>query len=586
MRDLVTPVGTSASDLLCDATAADDFWQWLPRSDPLAAQKALSEALGSLVARGNPSVDQLQAVLALDQQAQVLVDALLINFVPGDAESPTLERAYWQSAFELCRAFGHAYGYCLRSVRDRDCYRRWREYLPSMLVRLFQHRQCELLLRPYVDDLSTRFSWLGVHEAYQYAHSHGMLQRPLPVSRCRAKVKEESTLEREYVHVLLQGLMSGGHFSPHDAFLVSQGMPRWCGALTLQPHQVSVAEDRFVVDLNSDAGLSRSSLEPASTRLCIDTSPALASIRNELADLRDSNNAPHIRSAPGRGRQLKVLRKVSSLITPKPPRVARRGERKPVTLAVEILIGLTQVIGALRNKPRPARTTESPATPVKPAAPPALETHQSTLTMFGGFTAVRTTGLAGSENTVSGMSTGDFDAGYPLWKVVDRSDSGCRLQGQVFDSNWVIPGTLIAFREDATTPWTLAVVRRVEKQADSRADIGVEYVGRNPRGVKITLDEASDESHAGSPEGDQPSFAALYLAESTEHPVMPIKTLILPVQNVPPDGRLKLRSKAAIYSIRLGDPLEEQGDFIWSPFNIVERSSRAEPESDKAASAP
>jgi hypothetical protein len=70
---------------------------------------------------------------------------------------------------------------------------------------------------------------------------------------------------------------------------------------------------------------------------------------------------------------------------------------------------------------------------------------------------------------------------------------------------------MIAFRDDAAAPWTLAIVRRVERQAENRVDIGVEYIGRKPRGVKITVSAPAGDSDAQ--ESPTSSFAALYLPE-------------------------------------------------------------------------
>ena len=509
MLGYVIPVGKNATDPLSDVTAADAFWQKLPRTDPVAAQKALSGALADLVARGGANVGRLRALLALDQRARKLMDALLVNYVAGDAESPSLEKPYWQAAFELCRSFGQAHGYFVRSMRDTLLYRGWLEYLPFVLLRLFQHRQIELLLRPFVNELSTRMDWKELHEAYQYADSRGLLRQPLPLSRCRARSKVESTLEREYIHVLLQDLMNAGQFPPHDAFFASQRIPRWGRALALDSHTVGDPEHRFVVDLDGDGGLARMSLESAGTLVYVDATSLLQSIRDEIASLRDSSDSAHDPSAVGRDRQTKLLRKLDMLFAPKPPLVARRGERKPAALTVEIVMGLEHVIRALRKQP-PRAIAASPL-----AAP---EIEEITITEFGGFTVVPMGGSPNDGNTLAPGPIGDLEAGYPTWKLVDSSASGCRLQGQIFGSNRVTPGALVAFREGAASTWTLAVVRRVEKQAGNRAEIGVEYVGKDPRGVKVTVAAVSNGSDGAASDSQHPHFAALYLPESAKQP--------------------------------------------------------------------
>ncbi len=141
----------------------------------------------------------------LDQRARNLVDGLLIHFV-APYTLPSLEKRYWQAAFELCRAFSQVHGHFLRMMRDSLLCRGWREYLPQVLLRITQHRQTELLLRPFVDDLASQPTWTELHEAYQFAHSLGLLHKVVTVTRCHAQSAEETTLEREYIHVLVLGL--------------------------------------------------------------------------------------------------------------------------------------------------------------------------------------------------------------------------------------------------------------------------------------------------------------------------------------------------------------------------------------------
>ena len=58
--------------------------------------------------------------------------------------------------------------------------------------------------------------------------------------------------------------------------------------------------------------------------------------------------------------------------------------------------------------------------------------------------------------------------------------------------------------------------------------------------------------------------------------VLPFKTLLLPMRRYAPDEHLTLRSVSALYTIQLKEPIDEQGDFIWSPFEIVARRLRTD----------
>jgi hypothetical protein len=168
-------------------------------------------------------------------------------------------------------------------------------------------------------------------------------------------------------------------------------------------------------------------------------------------------------------------------------------------------------------------------------------------------------------------ASGESEAPYPPLTMVDRSDSGCRLHGAMNPANPVTPGALIAFREHSAGTWSLGVVRRVRKRlGGKRMEIGVEFVGSDARRIVVAT-----ETGAEGPEQPQAAkeerFAAIFLPESANYPVVPMKTLVLPVRGLAAGHRLCVRSRAAVRTIVLGEPFEEQADFMWSPFDIVDR---------------
>ena len=559
MLSFVTPARSDAADRLADLASADAFWQSLPRTDPIAAQKAVCGALAESIARGRPSVPRLRALLALDQRAGALVDALLINYDAGDEKPPSLEGPHWQAAFALCLSFGQAHRRFLASMRESVFFQGWRGYLPQVVLRMLHHRQIELLLRPFVAAPSTRSSWKELHEAYRFAVSQGGPRQRLAITRVHSRQKVETTLEREYIHLLLQDFINGGHFPPHDAFWANRNIPRWCEKTVLEPHDALRAAHRLVVDPDGDAGLARATPESADTCLDLDPAPVLDSMRDEIASLGDVPGEPGKGSSWARERRRKLLRKLAVVCAPERQVIPRRGERKPVALTIEVVAGVAQILRNLRDGPQGAFV----------AAPrPAAGIEDITITAFGGFTEVPAGVYPNDGSTVAQWSTRAVDALRPPMTMVDRSDSGCRLHGPTGDASPITPGALIAFRDGVASPWTLGVVRRVKKRlGGKRVEIGVEFVGNDPRRIIVAVPDSA----AGPPGGESSRCAALYLPQSTQHPVLPIKTLVLPARWFAPEDLLTLRTNTAVYTVRLKQPLEEQGDFLWSPFEIVHR---------------
>ncbi|HVN36043.1 MAG TPA: hypothetical protein VMU96_12415 [Casimicrobiaceae bacterium] len=559
----MTPVRSDASYPLTDADAALSYWQALPKDDAIAAQSAICKVLAEQVPRGIPSTHRLQALLVLDQRARALVDSLLTNEGGARPSAKTTASRSWQGAFELCRSFGRAYGMLVRSIRDNGEFENRRDLQSLVLLRFFRQRQLELLLRPFTDERAPAFAWKEIHDAYVLAQSRWLHREPIPVKREQSSATVEVRLEREYVVVLMQELLSSGQFPPHEASWINRHLPRWCLAMTLVRDESPAGANRFVVDPGSDVGLVRSNGEPVETWLRLDMTPVLKSLSAQIASLRDATERPPQGSTLRRARQLKVLQKVNALCSAERPVITRRGERKPTAVTVEVAVGLVEVLRRVRNRPEDVIA----AVPI-----PSPRTSEGV-----------TIGAFGDTTGQGAYSVMQSSTGAPLLTMVDQSDSGCRLQGAALISNPALPGALIAFREDATLPWSLAVVRRAKKRlAGRRIEIGAEYLGTGPRWVVIVVDDSA--ATPGNPaEREAPRFAGLYLPESDQHPLLPIKTLVLPTCGLSPGDRLSVRSRRSVYTVRLKEPLEEQSDFIWSPFEILDRWVKDEPASDQAA---
>jgi hypothetical protein len=147
------------------------------------------------------------------------------------------------------------------------------------------------------------------------------------------------------------------------------------------------------------------------------------------------------------------------------------------------------------------------------------------------------------------------------------------LRGRTAELNRVIPGSLLAMRASDAAPWTLTVVRRVRRLMVDHVEIGVEYVGHNPRYVKIVTDQGRDPA-SGADGGAEPRcVGALYLPPSERFPSTPIRTLLLPAGCFRSNGTVTLLASNAVYTLRLNEPIEHQTDFVWTSFTILAKST-------------
>ena len=254
-------------------------------------------------------------------------------------------------------------------------------------------------------------------------------------------------------------------------------------------------------------------------------------------------------------RRLALLSKLKIVFAPKRPRFKRRGERTEVaSMSVQAMIGgLSSLFRMLRNESR--REAEVVTSP----SPDVVEITISDVSNYAG---VRRS--PSSDGSMGALPLASFDVPQPLWEVRDRSESGCRLRGRTLNPRQSLPGSLMAFR-DNDAPWTVAIVRRFSKIVGDNVELGVEHIGRDPKRVVLLAHDNKDTGNA-----KRGKIVALYLPESDAYPRIPIKTLIVPADEYSPGRVLTMLSTTNETAVRLKEPIEQQRDFVWTSFDVVD----------------
>jgi hypothetical protein len=502
-------------------------------ADPVEMQKAVCDAISRLIRDGQPEISQLDALLALDRQAYPVIDLLLTQYVEDDGHIGSFEWKAWHSALRLSQSFCQAYEYFLHHIPTATG-DNWTDHEPLVRAQLFHHRKVEFLLRFLRYKKRSPELWRQLHQMYRRAHDG--------TGKIDGNRRTTGPLEQQYLQILLLEAMNSGRFSPREALWAHRWFARWCSAPGLQLSQFTgrgcVEAKGFVVDLGGADGLKRPPAGggdlPAGNLLYFDSSPLIAMIDQEKASLWDGATLPNGATPAARAGQLALLNKLAILFASNPIDIERRAERKPVALAVQAIVGFRRIVDELcRN------------------GPPSFAT-------------------AGNAGSIALPITGVFDGIPRVWQVKDRSDSGCRMRAQIDSLNGVIPGSLIAVRDSETAPWIVSVVRWFRRLMVDYVEIGVEYLGREPRFVKLVTDCDRDLSAGEAPPLASKCFAALYLPPSAEYPTMPIKTLLLPAHNFKADSDVTLLSSNAIYRMRLNEPIQQQFEYVWTSFSLID----------------
>jgi hypothetical protein len=527
-------------------------------TDPTETQKAICEAIAELI-QGQPEISRLEGLLALERQTQPVIDLLLTQYVEGDAHIGSFEWKAWNAALRLSQSFCQAHEYFLgRIAKIANDY--WTDPEPLVRVQLFHHRKVELLLRLLRYKKRSPEIWKQLHQMYRLAHERDLR------SGLGRTIGE---LEQQYLQILLLEAMNNGRFSPREALWAYRWFARWCGGpalrLSAANGSVHVEPKGFVIDLGGTDGLKRPPVaagdHPAGDLLYFDSSPLRPIIDQETASLRDSATLPDGVTPATRAGQLALLSKLAILFAPVPVDIKRRAERKPVALAVQAIAGFQYIVGELhRNGQRQSEAFSSAEAAVT----------EDAIASFARPSLSPIFPATGNGSQIPPAMAGVFDSLPQIWQVKDRSDSGCRMRAQIDDLNGVIPGSLIAVRESQTAPWIVSVVRWFRRLMVDYVEIGVEHLGREPRFVKLVTDGDGDVPAAEAPNFASRCFAALYMPPSAEYPTMPIKTLLLPANDFRTDSDVTLLSSSATYRMRLSAPIQQQFEYVWTSFSLVD----------------
>jgi len=542
----------AADDPLSSAEAADALWLRVGQTEPLAAVRAVCDALAQSIERRDPHIDRLRSLFVVDRRAQMLLERMLLELASIAAAAPAQERQIRHAVFELSRALAQGYHRFLQHARSSWFRNDWTDAVPAILVRLFYHRQVELLLHLLRYEHWPHGRWRESHDIYRWWRR---IAPAAPVRNVGEAAATVPTPDNMYTRMLLIQRLDCGQFTAPELTFARKRIARWSGLVSLSPLAPGAAIPRhaYVVDLAGADGLRRASgARDHGEHLWLDTTPIAAAIRQELDELRGS--------APGaRAGRIALLSRLGDLFASASERVERRGARKPVSLAsVQATVGgLTSIFAMLRAQSQPGLPRDARRVPTLLAQPP----------IGIGREAPGQDPMLDDDSSRFPATT-SFGVPQSAWQLRDRSDSGSRLRGRVSNPRRTLPGSLLAFREDGNARWMLGIVRRLARLPGSNVEVGVEHLGRDPQPLMLTPRDAA------ALQGEtQDRFPALYLRDCATRVRMPMEALIVPAACFEPGRIFTAVSSSGETSVRLGEAVERLADFVWTAFDLVGTST-------------
>jgi len=341
--------------------------------------------------------------------------------------------------------------------------------------------------------------------------------------------------------MLLLMRLDSGNFTPDQVEWVANQLADWAPTLALS--SVPTESAGFFVDLAGAQGLRRRDKPPVGGHVMyVDTGPVYTRIVERLRWLPETDDEkPAPGDLPAREQRLLLMR-LAALFGPDALAHAPRASRQSADEHVRVVSGLhalTRAVAEIDRLPDAVRT------------PGIVASYDEATLINPGINP------ASIERRVRGTR----------WKMVDRSESGCRLMAPAKEAPAKL-GELLAINDGDN--WILGVVRRMQRQQVDEMTVGVEIVAR--RLVRVLMRSWAAPADLARAAHDRPFFG-IYLPAAPENRQSSQRSLIGPDDRFTPGGMIELDTGSARYLIRFTQTLERQTGWTWTLFNAVRKLS-------------
>jgi hypothetical protein len=554
--------GKPSKDPLADAKTAARWLGGFPANDPLAIHAAVLAELGRVTERdAKRTPSRLEAVFHLDAHTEALRKMLTSQYLDHGNRSTRVENQLWQALFDLAQGLLLCYQVFAREVSNHPQSNKWQSLLPELIARQIIHQGFDAKIRLFRYEQRIPGKWSDLHGLFQMACS-AQIERQAVAALPEGAT---TTIEQEYLRVLVLQLMNSGNLTPRHLEWVSEQLSEWCAPLRLSIESSTVTT--FYVDLGSREGLKRRGPQPLEGRvLFLDTRPLHAVLMQNVVMLdQQVRNNPLSDRTPRRAEQLSLLTKLASQVDPEFKPFVRRGERTSAEGNLDAIIGFSKIAGFLRDD----------------EMLPLIEGKRTSGRTFGDSVEIATFGRMRNEQArpleMARRRLSNYAAPGGSWEIRDVSQTGFRLVAPMSAINAVTLGTLAAIRPPNQTLWTLGIVRRMKRLTTERAEIGLQVIANNLVGVELLEQRRNDDDYSVDGEAttvNNRRFNALFLSLQKRESEPVVQTLVVPPGEYQPGRRMRMNVGQVSKKIAFGRLLEQHPDWVWATVESFEQAPR------------
>lgn len=537
----LTGKGKTHSDPLTNIKTATRWLNNLPGGDAFQSQNSILNELKrfneNLLTPTKVSLKARLAVLMLlDEKSQDVQDTLVQQYLRTSRMSRTVESQLWHAInslyWEICRGY---------HIFVMDYSRNPRNYADETsipLVSLRAIRTFGLLLKwraiRYLQPGPNL--WLGLHQVYRVAETHGFHQNkrllyPPHTTAC--------SCEEIYLHILMLDLANSGTLYPRQLHLVDQWLVNWRIMLTLES-ALYLHQHNFAVDLSADHG-ARRVRNPAADKPMRYWATTKLAHQLDIIQLALREGSPPLKlglTEDSRvAESIELLEHLQRCWAPLVVREQRRAPRERVKRMVDISHGFANITAQINT------VDEKNSNPY---GDNLMYMEADDVAIYG-FVTERTK----SHTTQIKKTRPGLLPEIERWIMHDESTTGYGAIVETRNKSWLRVGALVATKPREGLDWRLGVVRRLFRLDEESSSVGIETFAETLQVVTLKDNTEAGYTVGGQESGTALPFACLWLTGDESHATIVMDPARYQMRKV-----LEVQGIARINWVALGDTVE------------------------------
>lgn len=497
--------------------SATRMLQELPESDMLMAQVEIIKALQQLNQNTTTSVNgRFRTIPYLDEKARAL-QAHLIGVYHGkilDNGAPLPQVLLTITSF--WHEMGDAYQLCLKQAMQssgKSSGRPLALYTLRGICYYLEHAKWSFLRYMEIDGRT----WRHINRLYFFAEQQGFAAASLqPYADVAA-----TTIQREYLKILMLSLAQPEKMQPGQAELVAQWLEKWIDLIELETI-IRPLRQLFTINLAGSGGPKRLRRDMVGENWRYWFMDTMTQHMREAHAQLIKGTLPVTLGLPEESLQpanLELLQKLSKLWSREAPIPARKHERRATKKSVNVIRGLDSVIKFLVKQPQKG--------------------INDTLQETGSSTPIK-------------VKTAQ-------WNVENESASGLGVQFHNTNDLKLRAGEVVGIQaEDPNQPLSIGIVRRICNRKDGKVSAGIETISTMP--ILVVLTSA-----------DQGRSRAIFSPENTEKNLS--RFLLIPQQCFEENREYTMSAQNKNYYIRLSPAKEHTSNATLANFTVLAKLS-------------